>query len=188
MSITTIGWSCKVTGPILTVALAKTPVPVQPEPLLVVRVLSKVLRGIDAISELMTVRFDPVSTIRTAGFPATSTLTRTNPNTRLFSKGISLRFGSCEKARILGVSNKRTAVVQRSAILHVDVFGCETRRSSLLNGKRRCSSLSGISVCKPHLAVTDTRLYFIRRGLRSKTGKLGYFFVSSIRMDKRYEV
>ncbi len=43
------------TEPILTVALTKTPVPLQPEPLLVERVLYNVIRGKGAISELMMV-------------------------------------------------------------------------------------------------------------------------------------
>src|SRR5712692_3618536 len=85
-------------GPTFSVALVKTPAPAKPEPLLVATTLSKLRAGISARWELMMVWFEAVSTIRTASFPLTSTLIRTNPNRRLFSKGISFGFEDCGKA------------------------------------------------------------------------------------------
>src|ERR1700746_3545876 len=59
---------------------------------------------------LRIVRLDAVSTMKTAGFPFATILTRIKPKTELCSKGISLLWSeACEKLGIASAIDKTTA-------------------------------------------------------------------------------
>ena len=73
----------------------KTPLPDKPEPfsLVVVSFTGGVATSTNL--ELTMVRFEPVSKIRTAGFPLISAVTSIKPKTRLTRNGISAGFDDC---------------------------------------------------------------------------------------------
>ena len=69
--------------------------------------------------ELMAVWFEPVSTIKTAGWPLISAVTSIKPKARLKRNGISSGFDGCGETVKPRVTAKSKATVHRQAVFKV---------------------------------------------------------------------
>jgi hypothetical protein len=97
-------------------------VPDKPEPFSLLTVSFKEGVATSTNLELTIVWFEPVSKIKTAGFPLTSAVTSIKPKTRLTRNGISAGVDGCGKTRNPMVTAKTRATVYRQAVFKATDF------------------------------------------------------------------